>query len=461
MSLAVNTSTDARGDAERSDCETEANGVRPAPLRADKSETAPAAPAVSKAPASKGPASKTPGDPTEQRDGDATDDPKGPPSGPETDGKSRKPRRRLIFAVVGLIALIAGIGYGAYWWQVGRFLVSTDDAYVGANISQLSARVAARVAKVPVVANQRVKAGDPLVILDDTDFRLAADQATARLASQQAAITRIGKQIDAARASVVQAKAQLAAAQAEVVQADASFERTKTLARQNYSSGATLDASRATRDKAHASLAAARAGVTSAEANVAVLQSQQIEAERTAHELKVEVRKAQRDLDSTIVRAPLDGVVGNKSVQVGDYVTPGKRLAAVVPLDDVYIDANVKETQLDGIRPGQTAHVTIDAANGEAFDGTVASVAPASGSQFSLLPPDNATGNFTKIVQRIPVRIAVPRRVVEQGILRPGLSVVATIDTRTKKADAATTPPAPATRPLANSGNSANSASAN
>lgn len=444
MSLTVNTSTDARGDAERSDSETEADRVRPAPSRADRSAAPPAAPAVSKAPES-----KTPGG-TEQRDGDATDAPKGSPSGPETDGKGRRPRRRLILAVVGLVALIAGIGYGIHWWQVGRFLVSTDDAYVGADISQLSARIAARVVKVPATANQRVKAGDPLVILDDTDFRLAADQAKARLATQQAAITRISKQIDAARAAVVQEKAQLSAAQAEVVRADADFERTKTLARQKYSSGATLDASRATRDKAHASLAAARAGVTSAEANVAVLQSQQIEAERTAHELKVEVRKAQRDLDSTIVRAPLDGVVGNKSVQVGDYVTPGKRLAAVVPLDDVYIDANFKETQLAGIRPGEKAHVTIDAANGEEFDGTVASVAPASGSQFSLLPPDNATGNFTKIVQRIPVRIAVPRRVVEQGVLRPGLSVVATIDTRTKSTAAAPTPAAPAARPLAN-----------
>jgi membrane fusion protein (multidrug efflux system) len=342
-------------------------------------------------------------------------------------------RKKLVFGIVGALILAGAIGYGVHWWTVGRFLVSTDDAYVGAEIAQLSARVAGRVESVPVAANQHVRKGDALVRLENTDYRFAVDQSKAKLATQEASVARYGRQIEAAKAAITQAKAQLDSVQAEVERAEAEFKRIQALAKSQYNSVASLDTARATRDKARAAVESAKAGITSAEANVAVLQAQKTEAEHTAAELRVAVAKAQWDLDATVVRAPIDGFVGNKSVQVGDYVTAGKRLAAVVPDEAVYIDANFKETQLAGIHPGAQVDVSVDAADGTPIEGTVVSIAPATGAQFSLLPPENATGNFTKIVQRVPVRISVPRSVVERGLLRPGLSVVATIDTRTGK----------------------------
>ncbi|MGE0516760.1 MAG: HlyD family secretion protein [Hyphomicrobiaceae bacterium] len=358
---------------------------------------------------------------------------------PDTDARQAETRpagrKKVVFGIIGALALAGAIGFGAHWWMVGRFHVSTDDAYVGADIAQLSARVAARVESVPVAANQHVRKGDVLVRLDDTDFRLAVDQAKAKLATQEASITRFSRQIEAAKAAVTQAQAQLDSANAESERAEADFKRIQALAKSQYNSVASLDTARANRDKARAAVEAAKAGITSAEANISVLEAQKIEAERTAGEFRVTVAKAEWDLDSTVVRAPIDGFVGNKSVQVGDYTTAGKRLAAVVPDEAVYIDANFKETQLAGIRPGAHVAVSVDAADGKAIDGTVMSIAPATGSQFSLLPPENATGNFTKIVQRVPVRISVPKEAVERGFLRPGLSVIATVDIRTGTAN--------------------------
>ena len=161
-----------------------------------------------------------------------------------------------------------------------------------------------------------------------------------------------------------------------------------------------------------------------------MLKSQQSEAQHTRAELANVVDRAARDLSFTAIRAPFDGVVGNKAVSAGQYVQPGTRLLAVVPLDEVYVDANFKETQLSDIHPGQKADVSVDADDGRSVEGVVRSIAPASGAQFSLLPPDNATGNFTKIVQRVTVRIGFDRDAIKARTLRPGLSVVASVRTR-------------------------------
>ncbi|MGE0768999.1 MAG: HlyD family secretion protein [Hyphomicrobiaceae bacterium] len=386
-----------------------------------------------------GPGPVTPGPvtPESEQDGRSKADAPGAAEAAPPGEKRGPGKKKLILGLVGALAIAAAIGYGVRWWTVGRFLVSTDDAYVGADIAQLSARVAGRIASVPAATNQHVRKGDALAVLDDTDYRLAVDQAKAKLATQEAAVTRFVRQIEAAKAAVVQARAQLDSANAENERAQADFKRIEALAKSQYNSVASLDTSRANRDKALASVEAAKAGITSAEANILVLEAQKTEARRTADELRVAVAKAQWDLDATVVRAPIDGYVGNKSVQVGDYVTAGKRLAAVVPDEAVYIDANFKETQLAGIHPGARVTVAIDAVDGKPIEGTVVSIAPATGAQFSLLPPENATGNFTKIVQRVPVRIAVPRSVVARGVLRPGLSVVATVDLRTGTAGSA------------------------
>ena len=352
----------------------------------------------------------------------------------ETTAATPRSGKKRVFLGIGALALMAVCYFAYQYITVGRFIVSTDDAYVGAYMAIIAPKIPANVAEVPVVDNQSVKEGDTLVRLDDGDYKLALDQATAKLSTQRAAIMTFDAQIKAAEAVAAQARAQLDAANANVVKTQADYERTNALTAKDYSTKASLDAAIAARDSAKAQVRADEAQIQSSDANVALLHAQRAQALEVEKELEVAVRQAARDLSFTVIRAPIDGVVGNRSVQVGDYVTPGKRLAAVVPLDKVYVDANLKETQLDQIVPGQTAEVRVDALGGKAFKGTVESVAPASGSQFSLLPPENATGNFTKIVQRVPVRIAVPATEAK-GALRPGLSVVVGIDTRTGPKD--------------------------
>jgi membrane fusion protein (multidrug efflux system) len=355
---------------------------------------------------------------------------------PAIEAKAKpRSRRKPIFIGIGALVLM-GVTYFAYSYiTVGRFLISTDDAYVGAYMALISPKIAAIVSEVPVIDNQPVKEGQTLVHLDDGDYRLALDQARSKLATQNAAIKTFDAQIKAAVASTAQARAQLDAAKANVVKTEADYARTNALSAKDYATKASLDDAIAARDSAYAQVKANEAAIQSADANVALLHAQRDQAEKLANELQVAVNQAARDLSFTVIRSPFDGVVGNRGVQVGDYVTPGKRLAAVVPLDKVFVNANFKETQLPTIIAGQTATVRVDALNGEALKGTVESVAPASGSQFSLLPPENATGNFTKIVQRVPVRIAVPASEAK-GRLRPGLSVVVSIDTRTTPKDA-------------------------
>ena len=351
---------------------------------------------------------------------------------PATDASApRNGKRTLLLGAMATAILAGAAWYGYDYITVGRFMVSTDDAYVGADMAIISPKIAANVVDVPIVENQHVKRGDILLRLDDGDLRLASDQAKAKLATQQAAIATFDAQIRAGEASVTQSSAQLEAGKANLAKTQADLARTQPLADREYASKATLDAAIASRDTAKAQVKANEAGIETANANVALLKSQRAQAEQVAKELEVAVEKADRDLSFTNITAPFDGYVGNRSVQVGDYVAPGKRLVAVVPLDRVYIDANLKETQLAGVVPGDKVKVRVDALGGEAIEGTVESIAPASGSQFSLLPPENATGNFTKIVQRVPVRIAVPAENA-QGKLRPGLSVIVDIDTRTK-----------------------------
>jgi len=252
----------------------------------------------------------------------------------------------------------------------------------------------------------------------------------ARIGTQQATIDRIGQQIEAQTSQVDQAKAQLDSAKAGVVRAQADLERQQALNDRGFASKAVLEQSIATREQAVAGVQSAQAAFSAAAAGVDVVKAQQIEARQQLVELKAQLAKVERDLDFTQVRSPVDGVFSNRMVNPGDYVQLGQRLGNVVPLDAVYIDANFKETQLERIKPGQPAKISIDAFSTHKVDGVVESLSAASGAVFSLLPPDNATGNFTKIVQRLPVRIKVPAAVAKARLLRPGMSVIVTIDTQ-------------------------------
>ena len=339
-------------------------------------------------------------------------------------------KRRVVLPILGAAALLAGVWYGYRYVTEWRFIVSTDDAYVKADTAILSAKVAGHLLAVPVAENQVVKAGEILAEIDPGDYRLAVEAAQDRIDTQSATVSRIEAQERAQMAAVAQAHAQEAASQADQIRAASEFERTQSLVEKNFATPQRLDQARADRDRTIAAVAGAEAAVNAAEANLAVLRAQRAEAERARDELKIALARARRDLDFATVRAPFDGVVGNKAAQPGAFVTPGARLMALVPVDTAYVEANFKETQLGRIARGQKATIMVDAYNDRRIEGVVDSVAPASGAQFSLLPPENATGNFTKIVQRVPVRISVPADIARSGILRPGLSVIVDIDTR-------------------------------
>jgi membrane fusion protein (multidrug efflux system) len=345
-------------------------------------------------------------------------------------------RRKFVLMGVGLLLALAVAGYGAYYLLVGRFYVSTDDAYVRANNTMLGARVSGHIAAILPGDNSVVHAGEVIYRIDDGDYRIAVDAARTKIATQEAAIDRIGRQISAQESAVEQAQANLVSAEAGLKRAGLDYDRQQMLSTKGFASHATYEQSEAARDQGVAGVKAAQAANDAARSNVEVTKAQQAEAKAQLAELQTSLAKAVRDLDFTAVRAPVDGTFSNRLVNVGDYVTTGQRLGNVVPLDDVFIDANYKETQLKRIRPGQPATISVDAYGHRKFAGIVESISPAAGSVFTLLPPDNATGNFTKIVQRLPVRIRVPKSVARQNLLRAGMSVYATVDTNKGADDA-------------------------
>jgi membrane fusion protein, multidrug efflux system len=343
---------------------------------------------------------------------------------------ARKRRLRIVTGVAGVLLLGVGGYYGQYWWTQGRYLITTDDAYVGAKNATLSPKVSGYIAEVAVEDNAEVAAGDVVARIDDGDYRLAVQNARDQIGVQQATIDRLGRQTTAQIAAVDQAKAQLASAKAGATRAQLELKRQQDLATRQINSRQALEQAEANAEQAVASVQAADAAIAAASANVDVLKAQQEEARRTLQQYQTALAKTERDLSFTVIKAPFDGLIGNRAVQVGDYVQPTQRLASLVPMDAVYIDANFKETQLAGLKPGQPVRISVDALPGRTLEGRVASLAPASGSVFSLLPPDNATGNFTKIVQRLPVRILVPAEVAEQSVLRPGMSVIVSVNTK-------------------------------
>lgn len=327
--------------------------------------------------------------------------------------------------------LIAALGFGSYfghyWWMERRFLVLTDDAYVKADLSVISANISGIITGVPVKENMSVQAGDVLAQIDDRDYKIAVDSARNKLVTQGATIDRLKQQAIAQQALIEQAKAQVAWARANLALAEGDFERAQTAVQQDFGSKQRLDQVCAER---RAAVAVSEAAQLAAEAGLGGLDTQVKEAESVQAELQSSLDKALLDLSCTTVTAPFTGVIGNRAVQVGQYVQPGTRLLMLVRHDTAYIEANYKETQLDGIRPCQPANIVVGAAGGRVFRGTVESIAPVSGSQFSLLPAEKATGNHTKILRRVPVRIRVETAAIRDGVLRPGLSVVASINTK-------------------------------
>jgi membrane fusion protein (multidrug efflux system) len=338
---------------------------------------------------------------------------------------------KLVIRLLLVLIVAAGaVGGGAYWWKTGRFQESTDNAYVEGDISVVSPLVEGKVATVHVGDNQAVKAGDVLVTIEDDDFRAKVAEAEALLAAAEASIGTIDSQITWQQTKIDQIVAQQRSAGAELTRAKTVYDRYKKLIESKVIGTQDLDEATAAYVKAQAAVSETAAELAAEQTQLGVYQASRKEAEAKQMEAGATLKLAQINLDRTVIKAPIDGVVGNRGVRVGQYVKAGSQLLSLVPTD-VHVVANFKETQLDRMRPGQEVAISVDAFPSEKLIGTVESFAPASGAEFSLLPEENATGNFTKIVRRVPVRIKLPEENPLHGLLRPGLSVVVEVDTRT------------------------------
>jgi membrane fusion protein (multidrug efflux system) len=345
--------------------------------------------------------------------------------------QARQKLSRRWLAAGGAIAVLALAGWGAdRYWTEGRFVQSTDDAYVKADATIVAPKVAGYIGALLVGDNQTVKAGQPLARIDDRDFAAALDEASAGVSSAQASVANLGAQITAQGSMIQEADASVAAARASLDLAQRNDTRRREMARVGYGSDEQADnASTDAKEKA-ASLRRLQAAAVSARQQVQVLATQRQLSQAQLSKAQATRRRAELNLGYSTVLAPIDGVIAARTARQGQYVQIGTQLMAVVPLQQVYVVANFKETQLTNVSPGQGARIHIDTFPGHDVPGRIDSLAPAAGLEFSLLPPDNATGNFTKIVQRIPVKVVFDARNPLAGRLRPGMSVKVSIDTK-------------------------------
>ncbi|MDN7181486.1 HlyD family secretion protein [Caballeronia sp. SEWSISQ10-4 2] len=346
---------------------------------------------------------------------------------------ARRSGKRLILVLLGIVVIVLAGIWLARWWTVGRFIESTDDAYLQADSVTVAPKVSGYVTDVYVGDNAVVKAGDPLVRLDTRQYQVALDQAQATIAARAADIQRAQADILQQHANIERAKAQQQVARVSAQHARDEVQRYAPLAATGAETSERLAELTSTRDQALATLAANTAAVDAAETQIAATTAQIAQARAQLDAAEASARQAHLDLQDTVVRSALAGKVGDRSVRVGQYVQPGTRMLSVVPVQSTYLTANFKETQVGHMRVGQPVILHVDALPGTDLHGVVDSFAPGTGAQFALLPPENATGNFTKIVQRIPVRIRIETGPETRSVLLPGLSVTADVDTRSSR----------------------------
>jgi membrane fusion protein, multidrug efflux system len=337
---------------------------------------------------------------------------------------------RVVLIIIGLAVLLGG-----GWWYFrhvtyGQYMQSTDNAYVAVDSVVISSKVAGYVEEVFVGENEQVARGGVLVQLDLRDYQAQAQQARAQIAATLAGADTIRSQVTEQDAAIRQARAQLAGARASVDLANDQVARYRPLAATGAEPREKLEQYEAQARQARAELAAAQAAVSAATARRATLFEQIGQTRAQADAARAQLETADLTVESTLLRASKAGRVGDLSVRVGQFVQPGQRLMTVVPVSAIYVTANFKETQVGLIRPGQSVRLEVDALPDLGIAGRVDSISPGTGAEFSILPPENATGNFTKVVQRIPVRIAIKAPLEVRRLLVPGMSVVATVDTR-------------------------------
>jgi membrane fusion protein (multidrug efflux system) len=342
----------------------------------------------------------------------------------------RTASRRQLLSAAGAILIGVATWFACYWVTIGRHIESTDDAYVGGEVTTLSFKVAGLIETVAIADYQSVKAGDLLLKLDDRDYRAQLTRAEANIAARRAALANV----DATRRMRVsmldQVRADLAAAMAERVRAKYDIDRYRTLSADRAAPRQRFEQADADHEKARAGERKAQAALDAALHQLDIVDAQREQAGADLDQAVADRDLARLNLSYTEIRSPIDGAVGNRSARVGAYATVGAQVLAIVPARGLWVDANFRESQLARMRKGQPAEIIADAVPDVTFHGHVASLSPATGAQFSVIPPENATGNFTKIVQRVPVRILLDDDAAELGKLRPGLSVFVRVDER-------------------------------
>jgi membrane fusion protein (multidrug efflux system) len=350
--------------------------------------------------------------------------------------RSRIGLKAITIRLLIIVIAVAALFWFWNWWHDGRFVEHTDDAYVGGDTTVMSARVPGYVTEVLVTDNQRVRAGDVLVRLEDRDYRAALKKSEAAITAQQATLANLDATALLQQALIAQARAGVSSSTAELARAKDDQQRYDNLVQRAAVSKESAERATAQYKEALAQSQKAGASVDAASRQLAVIDTQKQQVRAALEEATAERDIAALNLEYTTVRAPVDGVIGNRRARVGSYASQGQQLLAVVPAKGLWIDANFKEDQLARMHDGELATVTADAVPHRQFKGTLASLSPATGAQFSVLPAENATGNFTKIVQRVPVRILLSGADGDLGALRPGLSVEVSVDTRNLRAQA-------------------------
>ena len=341
-----------------------------------------------------------------------------------------RPRPRIARIAIPIALAVAAAVWGMHWWTVGRFMEETDDAYVGGDVTVIASKVAGYVQSVNVADNQAVHRGDLLVKIDDRDYRAAVAKAEAAVAAARALLVNLDATGQLQRSAIAQADAGVAAADAESTRARLDDSRYQDLASRSAVSLESAQRAQAVAQTAQAGRDRAAAAQQGARRQLDVIASQRQQAQSALAQAQAELDAATLNLSYTELRAPVDGVIGNRRARAGAYATSASQLLVVVPSHGLWIDANFKEDQLARLHAGQSVDVRADVEPGRTFRGHVVSLAPATGAQFSVLPPENATGNFTKIVQRVPVRIVLDGKDGDLDLLRPGLSVKAAINTK-------------------------------
>jgi membrane fusion protein (multidrug efflux system) len=341
--------------------------------------------------------------------------------------------RLFILILIGALILVVAREWN--WWLSSSALQRTDDAYLRADTTALAAKVPGYVRQVVVQDFQRVHGGDVLVKIVDDDYRAQLDRAQANVAAAQAAIQNIEQQKRLQGTLITQAEAEIASSEADVIRYHKETVRQQDLLTDNYGTPQVVEQAVDNEKRAVSALDLNRAKLDQQRQQLNVLESQKAQAVATQKGQKAALDLAKINLDYTRIVAPVDGMVSERLVRPGQYLSVGTQVISLVPLPNVWVIANYKETQMTNIRTGQKARVTVDAFPGKVLHGHVDSWSPASGAEFALLPPDNATGNFTKVVQRIPVKIVLDHDPSLADLLRPGMSVIATIDTNSKPPD--------------------------